>query len=168
MAGTVGPAPAPPPGAFGAAGPTRAGATGTGVRGAESARSARKNRRNTAYSTTIAASQGSAISAANRVKDRPLAVNASRLVRLETGRSSEAEFARCAVAYTCGRARAPARDAVARTTGVSRTAVASRLSTAVTAQATANTPVSSRRGLPPHRRATAAPTASNRPSFAHR
>ncbi len=132
------------------------------------ARSARKKRRRTAYSTAIAASQGSAMSPANRVKDSPLAVNASRLVKLDTGRSSDAELARCAVAYTCGRARAPALDAVASTTGVSRTTVASRLSTAVTGQAIANTPASRRRGLPPQRRATIAPTASKRPSFAHR
>ncbi len=147
------------------------GAVGVGSGEAEAgevARSARKKRRRTAYSTAIAASQGSAMSPANRVKDSPLAVNASRLVKLDTGRSSDAELARCAVAYTCGRARAPALDAVASTTGVSRTTVASRLSTAVTGQAIANTPASRRRGLPPQRRATIAPTASKRPSFAHR
>ena len=43
----------------------------------------------------IATIQGSAISAANRVKDRPLAAKASRLVRLDTGSSSDAELARC-------------------------------------------------------------------------
>jgi hypothetical protein len=32
---------------------------------------------------------------ANRVKDSPLAWKASRLVRLETGSSSDAELARC-------------------------------------------------------------------------
>ena len=57
-------------------------------------RSARKNRRNTTYSTPMTSSQPGAISSAKRGKDSPLAANASRLVRLETGSSSEAEFAR--------------------------------------------------------------------------
>lgn len=76
--------------------------TGTSARSASSvgcapaARSLAKKRRKTAYSTTTAASQGSAISPANRVKVSPLAANASRLVRLETGSSSEPELARCA------------------------------------------------------------------------
>lgn len=61
-------------------------------------RSSAKNRRKTAYSRPTATSHGSAISAANRVKLSPLAVNASRLVRLETGSSSEAVFDRCAQA----------------------------------------------------------------------
>ena len=38
---------------------------------------------------------GSAMSPAKRVNDRPLAWKARRLVRLETGSSSDAEFARC-------------------------------------------------------------------------
>ena len=42
----------------------------------------------------MATSHGSAISAANRVKVSPLAAKASRLVRLDTGSSSEALFAR--------------------------------------------------------------------------
>jgi hypothetical protein len=54
-----------------------------------------KNRRSTRYSTPIAASHGSAISAANRVKLSPLAASASRLVRLETGSSSDAVLDRC-------------------------------------------------------------------------
>ena len=35
------------------------------------------------------------MSAAKRVNDSPLAWKASRFVRLETGRSSDAELARC-------------------------------------------------------------------------
>ena len=101
----------------------------------------------------MATSQGSAISAANRVKLRPLAANASRLVRLETGSSSEAVFDRWVQAYTCGLGRAPSRAAVANTTGVSSTTVASRLSTAVIAEASANTWTSSRRGRPAAARA---------------
>ena len=54
-----------------------------------------KNRRSTIHSTAITASQGSAISAAKRVNESPLAWNASRFVRLETASRSEAEFARC-------------------------------------------------------------------------
>lgn len=75
--------------------------TGSGCRSsvlgacAPAARSAAKKRRKTTYSTAIAASHGSAISTANRVKESPLAVKASRLVRLETGSSRDAEFARC-------------------------------------------------------------------------
>ncbi len=46
----------------------------------------------------MAASQGSAITALNWVKDSPATVKASRLVRFETGNSSDAELARCAVA----------------------------------------------------------------------
>src|SRR5882757_42409 len=53
------------------------------------------------------------------------------------------------------------------TTGVSSTTVASRLSTAVTRAATANTPASSRRGSPRQARATASPAAVNSPSSAH-
>ena len=107
------------------------------------------------------------MSSAKRGKDSPLAANASRLVRLETGSSSEAEFARWAVAYTCGRARRPTRAAVANTTGVSSTTVASRLSTAVVSAATANTPPSSRTGRPRQARATTSPAAVNSPSSAH-
>ena len=77
---------------------------GTGGRGAgaggvaAAARSARKNRRNTTYSTPMTSSQPGAMSSAKRGNESPLAANASRLVRLETGSSSEAEFARWAVA----------------------------------------------------------------------
>jgi hypothetical protein len=38
------------------------------------------------------------MSAAKRANDSPLAWNARRFVRLETGSSSDAEFARCALA----------------------------------------------------------------------
>ena len=74
---------------------------------APASRSVAKNRRNTRYSVPIATSQGSAISAAKRVKLSPLAAKASRLVRLETGSSSEAVLDRWVQAYTCGRGRAP-------------------------------------------------------------
>ena len=46
----------------------------------------------------MAASQGSVITAAKCRNDSPAAVNASRLVRFDTGNSSDAVFARCAVA----------------------------------------------------------------------
>ena len=55
----------------------------------------------------MATSHGSAISAAKRVKLSPLTANASRLVRLETGSSSEAVFDRWVQAYTCGLAPSP-------------------------------------------------------------
>ena len=61
-------------------------------------RSIAKKRRSTTHSTPTAAIVGSAISAANRTNDSSLAWKASRLVRLETGSSSEAELARCAQA----------------------------------------------------------------------
>ena len=50
--------------------------------------------RSTSHSTPIAANQGSAMMAAKRVKLSPLARNASRLVRLDTGNNSEAVLAR--------------------------------------------------------------------------
>jgi hypothetical protein len=112
----------------------------------------------------MAASHGSAISAAKRGNARPLAANASRFVRLETGSSSDAEFARWVQAYTCGLGRAPSCAEVLYTTGVSSTTVASRLSTAVIAEAVANTRASSRRGRPAERRAIHVPQARNRPS----
>lgn len=112
----------------------------------------------------MATSHGSTISAANRVKLRPLAVKASRLVRLETGSSSEAVFDRWVQAYTCGFGRAPIRAAVANTTGVSSTMVASRLSTAVIAEASAKTAVSRRPGRPAAQRAIHAPQAWKSPS----
>ena len=120
------------------------------------------------YSSPMTASHGSAISAANRPNARPLAANASRLVRLETGSSSEPELARCAQAYTCGLARTPSVTEVANTTGVSRTTVVSRLSTAVVTAAVRNTSASSLRGWPADARAIQPPTARNSPSSSHR
>ncbi len=116
----------------------------------------------------ITTSHAGAIRMPKRVNVSPLAAKASRLVRLETGSNNEAELARCALAYKCGRGRAPARITVAITTGVSNTAVASRLNTAVVSDARTNTPTSSRRGRPRHNRATVAPAALNSPSPAHR
>src|SRR4030095_13296027 len=110
-----------------------------GVGRAGVARSAAKNTRKTPYSTTITTSHGSVMSRANPTKPRPLVAKARRLVRLETGSSSDAELARCVHAYTCGRGRTPTRAVVANTTGVSSTTVASRLSTAVTSAATPKT-----------------------------
>ena len=112
----------------------------------------------------MAASQGTAISAAKRVKLSPLAANASRLVRLETGSSSQAVFDRWAAAYACGFARAPSRAAVANTTGVSSTTVASRLRTAVITEAATKTAASSRRDRPAAAPAIHPPQASNSPS----
>ncbi len=57
-------------------------------------RSDPKNRPNTTYSTPMTASHGRAISAAKCPNASPLAANASRLVRLDTGSSSDAELAR--------------------------------------------------------------------------
>ena len=146
--------------------------TGSGVPRPGSARlpvfrSEAKNRPNTTYSTAMAASQGTAINAANRPKASPLAANASRLVKLDTG-SSDAELARCVHAYTCGLARASSRAAVANTTGVSSTTVASRLSTAVVTEAMRNTWLRSRPGLPALARAIQSPQARNSPSSSHR
>src|SRR5262249_10072970 len=131
---------------------------------APASRAAAKNRGRTTYSVAMAASHGRAISAAKRGKARPLAANASRLVRLDTGSSSDAEFARWVQAYTCGLGRAPSSAEVLYTTGVSSTTVASRLSTAVIAEAAANTWASSRRGRPLLLRAIHGPQARNRPS----
>ena len=62
-------------------------------------------------------------------------------MRLETGSSSEAELAIRRQAWAPGRYDVPLLTAAATTTGVSRTTVASRLSTAVTAAASRKTPV---------------------------
>ena len=105
----------------------------------------------------MTASHGRAITPANRPKPSPAAPNASRFVRLDTGNNSDAELARCPHAYSCGRGRTPTATAVASTTGVSSTTVASRLSAAVTTDATTNTSRSSRRGDPPLSRAATAP-----------
>jgi len=62
---------------------------------APAARSAAKNRLKTTYSVPMTPSHGSAISPANRPNDRPLAANARRFVRFDTGSSSDPEFDRC-------------------------------------------------------------------------
>jgi hypothetical protein len=49
----------------------------------------------TTHSTASAASQGSTMSAAKRANDSPLAWNASRFVRFDTGSSSDPLLARC-------------------------------------------------------------------------
>ena len=116
----------------------------------------------------MTASHGTAINAAKWPNASPLAAKASRLVRLDTGSSSDAELARWVQAYTCGRARTCSRAAVANTTGVSRTTVASRLSTAVITAAATNTRASSLRGRPALARAIHAPHALNSPSSSHR
>jgi hypothetical protein len=107
------------------------------------------------------------MSPAKRVNERELAWNASRFVRFDTGNSREAELARCEQAYTCGRGLVRRRAAVANNTGVNSTMVASRLRTAVTAVAAANTSASRRTGLPCAPSATRPPTASNSPSRRH-
>ncbi len=111
----------------------------TGPAAATGARSRAKNSRNTRYSAAIATSHGPAISRLNRVNESPAVANASRLVRLETGSSSDAVFDRCAVAYACGRTGTASVRAVASTTGVSSTMVASRDNTAVVAAASTKT-----------------------------
>ena len=147
--------------------------TGTGCRvdvtaSARPTRSVLKNLRSTSHSTAIAANHGNTMVAPKRANDNPLALNASRLVRLETGRSREAEFARWVHAYTCGFDRSRSCATVAKTTGVSSTTVASRLSTAVTVLATANTSARSLTGLPREPVATQVPAASNSPKRSHR
>ena len=94
-------------------------------------------------------------------------MNASRLVRLDIGSSSDAVLARCAVAYACGLAGTPNARVVASTTGVSSTTVASRLSTTVVAAPMTKTFASSCRALPLFVLAIAAPAARNRPSSSH-
>ena len=143
------------------------GGSAAGGAWAPTSRSVAKNRRKMRYSVPIAISHGSAIRAAKRGKLSPLAAKASRLVRLETGSSSEAVFDRWVQANTCGLGRIPRRAAVANTTGVSSTIVASRLSTAVITDATANTQASSLRGCPAAARESKDPHARNSPSSSH-
>ena len=69
--------------------------SGAGSVSGGAARSARKNTRNTTYSTAMATTQGSPIAAVKPVRLSVLTENASRLVRFDTGSSSDAEFARC-------------------------------------------------------------------------
>src|SRR6202165_1531403 len=80
---------------------TNTGTSGAAVTssGCESAgNSAAKKRRRIRYSTATAASHGTAISTVNRVNDSPATAKASRLVRFDTGNSSDAVLARCALA----------------------------------------------------------------------
>ncbi len=60
--------------------------------------SAAKKRRNTAYSAAIPTNHGAAINTAKRVNDRPALANARRLVKFDTGSSSDAVLARWALA----------------------------------------------------------------------
>ncbi len=99
-------------------------------------------------STATAANHDGAITAVKWRNDRPAAENASRFVRLDTGSSSDAVLARCAVAYACGRAGTHSARVVASTTGVNSTTVASRLRTAVVTAPMTNTFASSRRVSP--------------------
>ena len=88
--------------------------------------------RSTPYSMPITTNQGTSISSANWMNEMPDARSARRLVRFETGSRIEALLARCAHAYTCGRAGTRTFLAVVSTTGVSSTTVASSDRTAVT------------------------------------
>jgi hypothetical protein len=64
----------------------------------DSASSALKNSRKTAHSTARQITHGPAIDAANDTKVRPDAWYANRLVRLETGSSSDALLDKCVAA----------------------------------------------------------------------
>ncbi len=119
-----------------------------------SVRSSRNAVRNASHSATQTTTHGSTMSAVNRPKEIPAALKASRLVRFDTGSSSDPLLARRVHAYRCGRPGTFMRVAVVSTTGVSRTTVASRVRVAVTAAASATTSTSSRCGSP--RLATAA------------
>jgi len=90
------------------------------------------------------------------------------LVRFDTGSSSEALLARCADAYMWGLAGTRNVLAVASTTGVSSTTVASRESTAVTIEAATKTRRSSRLPLPPLPRPISSPAQRNTPAASHR
>src|SRR3954463_3828178 len=102
------------------------------------ARSFAKYTRWGAYSTAMTASHTGAISTAKRANEIPSAGIASRLVRFETGSSSDAEFASRAHAGTTGRGLVRVLAAAAATTGVSSTTVASRLRVAVVTAAATN------------------------------
>ena len=73
--------------------PARGGTVVTGSP-AGFASSARNSHRRTANSTATATSHGASISPVKCRNDSPVAAKASRLVRFDTGRSSDAEFAR--------------------------------------------------------------------------
>ena len=74
--------------------------------------------RRPSHSATHTSTQGSTISPVNRPKDSPDALNASRLVRFDTGSSSEPLLASRVQAYSCGRLTTPSAAVVVRTTGV--------------------------------------------------
>ena len=94
---------------------------------------ARNSRRSTTYSTTSTVASTGAITTAKPPKVRSRWGIASRLVRLETGSSSEAELAIRRQACAPGaRGRRQGDGGRRATTGVSSTTVASRLSTVVT------------------------------------
>ena len=101
--------------------------------------SERKNSRKIRYSTAIVTTHGNAINAVKCKNVKPVAAKAMRLVRFDTGRSVDAEFDRCALAYEWGRGLAPMDRAAAITAGVRSTTVASRLRTAVVRAAAPNT-----------------------------
>src|ERR1019366_8848109 len=86
----------------------------------------RYTRNSTAHGTTMATIAGAAISAANLSGEYPDSrLAASRLVRLETGRSSDAEFASHTVVRAKGMTGNSTDRATTMTTGVRRTAVVS-------------------------------------------
>src|SRR5258705_346936 len=106
-------------------------ASGT-VSGAGSTDSSRtKSQRSNTNSTPTAASHGSVMTAVKSTNDKPATLNANRLVRFDTGNNSDALFARCAVAYACCFAETGNVRALASTTGVSSTNVASMLTIGV-------------------------------------
>lgn len=91
---------------------------------------------------------------------------ASRLVRFDTGRKSEAVFASQTVANANGIGDRPFDRATATTTGVSSTAVVSRERNAVTTAAKATTASQRTMTRPRDRRASRAAAASNTPACA--
>src|SRR6202171_5796746 len=113
-------------------------ASGTVSRaGTDSSRA--KSQRSNTNSTPTAASHGSAMTAVKWTNDKPATLKANRLVRFDTGNSSEALFARWADEYACGFAETASVRAVASTTGVNSTTVASRLRIAGVAAAITKT-----------------------------
>src|SRR5258707_8093904 len=141
--------------------------SGTVSRAGSTDSSRAKSQRSKTNSTPTAASHGNVMTAVKWTNESPAAPNASRLVRLDTGNSSEALLARCAVAYACGLAGTRNPRTVESTTGVSSTTVASRLRIAVVAAAITKTMASKRCWLPELDRAMAAPAARNSPSSSH-
>ena len=145
-----------------AVGASRSGGTGR----AGPRRSSRKSRRSATYSTASTTADTGAIRAAKPAKVRWRCGRASRLVRLETGSSREAELAIRNEEYADGQGDACTASAAPTTTGISSTTVASRLSTAVTRAASTKTPVIRAAGPPPLRRATTRAPCRNTPARA--